>query len=438
MRTVLVVLLAAAACGGSDESAGLLVAFSPVRAYTDDPVAGVLRGGPFRPSFSVDTSSGAASVDVQGFAGALLPSPAAPGAAPDVLRITGMVDPSALTVRIPAGLPVGGYDVELRDPRGRVSMLMAAFQSLGPDVDAPDVALDGPLGGTFVVIGTHVPVIVRADDGDGHLVSLGWTLTAPGAPTQMHSCPPPLAAPQSTCSDGELVVPDGNLDEPMIIRSVATDLQGNVGSREDLLWRAQSPVITSVAPAAGPAMGMTQILVRGQGFARASRVLIDAVPITPGGGIVESSTTIRGFTVAHDPGSFAVVVETGNQLTSGPLFTFVAAPVIRRISPAEGPAAGGTTVTIVGSHFVCEGPGTMGTRFSVGAGVARVDVTVTDCGGPNRVVAVMPPYPVPAGGTGTVSLFALDPEAGESELPNAFTYNAPPPAAPAPPDAGAF
>ncbi len=179
-------------------------------------------------------------------------------------------------------------------------------------------------------------------------------------------------------------------------------------------------------------MGMTQIVVRGEGFVRASLVLIDGVLITPNGGIYESDTVIRGFTLAHEAGSWPVVVQTGDSLVGGPLFSFVQAPVVRRVSPDQGPSVGGTTVTIVGSHFVCEGPGTMGTRFSVGAGVVRVDVMVTDCGGPNRVVGTMPPYPVPPDSTGTVSMFAVDAAAGESELPNAFTYNSlPPPAPPA-------
>ena len=172
----------------------------------------------------------------------------------------------------------------------------------------------------------------------------------------------------------------------------------------------------------GPAMGMTQILVTGQSFTRATRVLLDDVPITPDGGIVDSATAIRGFTNAHDPGVVPVVAETGNSLAVGPAFTFAASPVLRRISPNNGPSAGGTVVTIVGSHFVCAGAETVGTRFSVGANLVRADIMVTDCAGSNRILAIMPPYPGPPAGIGPVTLFAWDPVAGESTLPDAFAY----------------
>src|SRR5260370_4092699 len=158
MRTVAIIgwvlWLATPACDGKDESAGALTGLAPARAYTDGPVRAVRRVGPFRPWFSVDTSSGAASLDVRAFAGALWPTRSAAGTGPSVLKITGLLDSGALNVSVPAGLPKGFYDVELRDPRGRVSLLASGFRSLGSDIDAPEVSLIAPLGGTFVVIGT--------------------------------------------------------------------------------------------------------------------------------------------------------------------------------------------------------------------------------------------------------------------------------------------
>jgi hypothetical protein len=171
---------------------------------------------------------------------------------------------------------------------------------------------------------------------------------------------------------------------------------------------------------------MTQIVIKGESFARATRALIDGVPLTPNGGMVDPLTsTIVGFTPAHDPGSWPLVVETGNVQVTGLMFTYAAVPVIRRIDPDEGPDTGGTTVTIVGSHFVCAGDQPdRATQFFIGAGLLRVPVVVTNCQGSNRVMGMMPPYTIPADGTGAVSLFAVDDTAGESELPGAFTYTA--------------
>ena len=442
MRTVVSVvgglLLTAAACGGTGDSAITLTALTPNHAYADAPLAAALRGGPFRPALSIDTSSGTAHIDTTAFDCSLLPATAASGVtAASALPIIGWPDPMQLDVSVPAGLNAGPYDVQLRDPSGRTSVLRMGFFSLGPDLDAPDVSLDSPLGGTFVVAGTRLPVIVSANDGEGHLASLSWMLTSPHLPTQTHSCPPPQGAVRVTCNDGEIILPEATTspEDPLILRVDAQDEAGNLGSREDLLFLAQAPVINSFAPAAGPSTGMTQIVVRGQSFVRASRVLIDGVPITPAGGVFESDTTMRGFTNAHDPGPATVMVETGNVQVVGNNFLFVAAPVIRRVTPDQGPSQGGTTVTIVGSHFVCNRPDMVGTQFSVGANLVRVPVTVTDCNGTNRVVATMPPYVFPPDGTATVSLFALDPAAGESELPDAFTYTPlPTPPPPLPPN----
>ncbi|HEX3696933.1 MAG TPA: IPT/TIG domain-containing protein [Polyangia bacterium] len=416
-------LLAAAACSGTDEPTATLTSLTPARAYTDTAVPAALRGGPFRPSFAVDTSSGSARIDLTAFACLLLPTAADDVTAASTAEVTAWTDPMQLDVSVPAKLPAGFYDVLLREPNGPAATLKKGFQSLGPDTDAPEVSLDAPLGGTFVVAGTRVPVTVSANDGDGHLISLGWTLTSLHFSAQTHTCPAPAGASHITCDDGALVLPEStSLQDQMILRVDAQDDAGNLGSREDLLWLAQAPVLTSFAPAVGPSTGMTQIVVRGQAFVMATRVLIDGVPINPAGGIWENDTTMRGFTNAHDPGAAPVVLETGNQQVVGQAFTFVAVPVIRQITPNQGPSAGGTVVTIVGSHFVCDRPDAMGTQFSVGAGVVRVPLTVTDCAGMNRVAAIMPGYMVPPDGTGTVSLFALDAAAGESELPDAFTY----------------
>ncbi|HXI57537.1 MAG TPA: IPT/TIG domain-containing protein [Polyangia bacterium] len=431
-------LLAVAACDSTTQPASGLIALSPDRAYADAPVAAALHGGPFRPSLSIDTSSGTANVDLRSFGCWLLPSaPNVAGMATAnaiAATVTGVVSPTQLSVSIPAGLPAGVYDVELRDPAGRAGFLKSGFRSLGPDRDAPDVSLNGPLGGTYVIAGTRVPVIISANDGDGHLTSLGWVLTSLNFPAQTHTCPSPQGAARATCSDGEIVLPPSTaLEDRLSLRVDAQDQAGNIGSREDLLLLAQIPVITVFAPSSGPSTGMTEIVVQGRSFVRGTRVLIDGVPITPAGGIVESDMTIRGFTAAHDPGPWPVVVETGNKQTAGQNFTYVAVPVLRRMSPDNGPSEGGTMVTIVGSHFVCDRPGTVGTQFSVGAGVLRIPVMVTDCAGSSRVVATMPPYPIPPDGTGTVTLFALDPAAGESTLPDAFTYTSLPKMTPPPP-----
>jgi hypothetical protein len=430
VRGALVVALALgpAACDSTHEDAAAVTTLTPSRAYSYAPIEATLRGTNFRPSLTVDTNAGTSQLDLRSFQCSLLfPTPSGDQRTPLIVR--GVDDPTQLHLQLPAGLAEGHYDVELRDPHGNPSRLKNAFQSLGPDLVAPDVKLDWPLGGTYLVGGTHPQVTVSADDHDGHLRSLLWSLVSPGAPEQLHHCPSPMGASRVVCSDGELNLPEAPVEPTMMVLAMeATDEAGIVGRFEEPLWLARAPVLTSFAPNSGPSTGMTQIVVRGQSFSRATRVLIDGVPLTPNGGMVDmASGTIVGFTPAHDPGSWPLVVETGNVQVTGMMFTYMAVPVIRRINPDEGSTTGGFLVTVVGSHFLCnrEQP-EKGTQFFIGAGLLRARLVITDCQGPNRVVGMMPPYTIPVDGTGAVSLFAVDATAGESELPNAFTYIAVP------------
>lgn len=80
--------------------------------------------------------------------------------------------------------------------------------------------------------------------------------------------------------------------------------------------------------------------------------------------------------------------------------------VIGMVSPAVGPAAGGTTVTITGSGF------TAGTTVSIG-GDAATSVTVIS---PSRLTCV-----TPAHATGAVNV-AVTNDSGATTATNVFTY----------------
>jgi hypothetical protein len=88
--------------------------------------------------------------------------------------------------------------------------------------------------------------------------------------------------------------------------------------------------------------------------------LTGATAVTFGGTAVKSftvvdATTITAVTPAHAAGTVAVAVTTpGGTGTRGAAFTYVAvgaAPKIVSVSPSNGPAAGGTVVTITGTNF---------------------------------------------------------------------------------------
>ena len=73
---------------------------------------------------------------------------------------------------------------------------------------------------------------------------------------------------------------------------------------------------------------------------------------TPGTTVHVTSST--KLTVKDPSGTGTVAVSVTAAGGSGSLataFTYVPAPTVTKVSPAKGPAAGGTTVTVTGTNF---------------------------------------------------------------------------------------
>ncbi|HET6282849.1 MAG TPA: IPT/TIG domain-containing protein [Polyangia bacterium] len=407
------VLVLAAACSGTDEAPPELKSIEPRQAYNDDRVPIMLTGGPFRPTFTIDTNTGAASLSGSPFAAYLIPTVL--GLKSAAIGKMEWRDDHTLAAEIPARIPDGLYDVQVRDPRGNSAMLRGAFRSLGADVDVPTVVLRSPPFGAYVAADSEVNVVISAEDGNGRLRRVGWELSSAALGKKNGSCDLP-DLPRATECHFSFVAPRGaKVLEDLTITANATDTVGHTASETATIHVAWTPIAVSFSPMTGPAYGMTQITVRGQGFVKSTRVLMGGMPIEPNGGLVDGDTSIRGWTLPHEPGVVEVSVATGNGVTSAGSFEFVASPVIRDIFPTSGPSVGGNIVTIVGSHF------RPSTRFFAGADLTREELTVIDLVSSNRIRAFMPP------GIGLVSLFAVDLITGDGDLPDAYTYTDEPP-----------
>ena len=150
---------------------------------------------------------------------------------------------------------------------------------------------------------------------------------------------------------------------------------------------AGAPTITAVSPAGGSTAGGTAVTVTGTGLAGAA-LAFGAAAAT---GVSCTDTTCTATSPAGTTGSVHVVATTGNgSSTPGDADRFAyrapapAAPVVTGVSPAGGPGAGGTTITVTGT-------GLTGGIVDVGADPATgVTCTTTSC------TAVTPP------GNGTV------------------------------------
>jgi len=154
-----------------------------------------------------------------------------------------------------------------------------------------------------------------------------------------------------------------------------------------------APYIIGVSPAAGPTAGGTTVTITGQVLAGVTAVSFGGAPAA--GFTVVSNTSITAVSPAGAAGMADIRVTSlggTSMVTSSDQFRYAAAPTVASLSPASGPATGGTLVTIAGSNFTgataVSFGGTPASGFTVvsatqitahapASAVGAVDVTVT-------------------------------------------------------------
>jgi hypothetical protein len=158
---------------------------------------------------------------------------------------------------------------------------------------------------------------------------------------------------------------------------------------DDQFTYIAAPVVSSIAPAFGPAAGGTLVTITGTGFSDASAV--DFGTTAAAGYTVVNSTSI---TAESPPGTAPVhvtVTTPGGVSATSPSDIFTYAPTVTNLNPTFGPAAGGTPVTITGTGFTGATVVHFGTASATNltvvnsttitvdspAGTGTVDVTVT-------------------------------------------------------------
>jgi hypothetical protein len=113
------------------------------------------------------------------------------------------------------------------------------------------------------------------------------------------------------------------------------------------------PTITSLSRASGPVSGGTQVTITGTGFLTVKSVTFGATPAKSF--TVRSAAQLVATSPVHAAGTVRISVTTPGgttPTTSADLYQFtVSAPAVSAISPASGPATGGTLVTVSGSGF---------------------------------------------------------------------------------------
>jgi len=111
------------------------------------------------------------------------------------------------------------------------------------------------------------------------------------------------------------------------------------------------PTITGISPTAGRMPGGNVVIIAGSDFTGATAVTFGSTPATSF--TVDSDSQITAISPGGT-GTVDVRITTagGTSATSAAdQFTYVPPPQIDSFSPMEGPVTGGTTVTIIGTHF---------------------------------------------------------------------------------------
>ncbi|MER7007335.1 IPT/TIG domain-containing protein [Dactylosporangium sp. NPDC000555] len=137
---------------------------------------------------------------------------------------------------------------------------------------------------------------------------------------------------------------------------------------------AAPATLASAAPSTGPLMGGTKVTLTGTGFIGATDVTFDDVSATSFD--IVSNTTITAITPsANAAGSAEIVVKhpSGDSIDLRTFTYSAAAPTVTDVSPAAGPLAGGTEVTITGTNLTA----VTGVTFGIMPGAVLTPVSPT-------------------------------------------------------------
>jgi large repetitive protein len=302
------------------------------------------------------------------------------------------VSDTEVTATAPAG-SAGTIDIRVATPNG-TSIISPADQytyTAAPAVSSVSAA-SGPTAGsnTVTITGTNLT--------NASAVSFGGTPAASFSvtgPTQISATVPPGTA------------------GPVDVRVTTAGGTSPINAGDHYTYVAQ-PVISSIAPAAGPTTGNTSVTITGTHLTGTTAVAFGAAAAS--NVTVVSDTRVTATAPAHAAGTVDVKAVTigGTSATSAADgFSYFALPAVSGISPAAGPVSGGTAVTITGTNLAGA------TAVSFG-GTAALGFTVNSA---SQITAT-----APAGSAGSVADITVTTPAGTSTdgAADHYTYTAGP------------
>jgi hypothetical protein len=110
------------------------------------------------------------------------------------------------------------------------------------------------------------------------------------------------------------------------------------------------PALVGASPASGPTIGGQTVTITGSGFVTGSTSV--SFGLLPGLNVTVTSPTTLTVITPAGVGTVDVTVTTpGGSATLAGGYTYALAPTVLTVLPAEGPVAGGQTVTVNGTGF---------------------------------------------------------------------------------------
>lgn len=274
--------------------------------------------------------------------------------------------PTSITCATPPGTFGDQVDVAVRTPGGVSAPSAAAtFTYLDPPTVTKVDKNRGPAtgGNTVVVTGTNYVPGNGPDGQPNTTVRFGDTLATDvrvGSDRNSLECTVPAA--------GDQIVVD------VVVTNKAGSSTTSAASRYTYVPR---PVVTAVSPVSGPVAGGQPVTVTGTNLAGATDVHFGTVRTAPAAGGTDTSLTCT--TPAGSAGTVDVTVTTdGGTSAASATYTYLARPTVTAISPATGPAAGGTAVTVTGTNLASTTSVTFGGIAATGlTAVTATSLTVT-------------------------------------------------------------
>ena len=193
--------------------------------------------------------------------------------------------------------------------------------------------------------------------------------------------------------------------------TVINDAGTSATSAADEFTYMTGPVVSYVALKAGPLAGGNLVFISGSGFTGTTQVSFGGVPASSF--TVENVSQLQAIAPAGTAGTVDITVTTADgtsAVNAGDQYIYEATPTVTGVSPAFGPAAGGTAVTITGTDFLATSAVMFGSTAATNVQIVNASsIVATPPAGAAGIVDVTVTTPIGTSATSKADQFVYLP-----------------------------